>query len=302
MKVGVNEATELKALAERLELPFANLLWGYVLEDLMLRVCASAYREHLWLRSERPLGEEAYRRGTEPELSFFYRESSRLPAPEKLVPGQMLTTELGGQMLREIFDKPNKREVCWEGAAAGEAGAVTLELGALYRGMRVPVTMRMRTLADANQRPETRQIAAAAIEGAKIVCQVYSADNRVSHDLFEIFEKLELIGDMGAYFRVYQALKTQPLSGRYLMEEMQALTEKKPQVKKEKRILQLAGYKNYAYMRRRWEQYVKRQREEAPPWEEALELVLRLAGPLWLSLCRGEVFLDDWMPELGRYM
>ena len=48
MKVGVCEATELKKRSEMLSIPFADLLWGYAVEDLMLRVSTSAYREFLW--------------------------------------------------------------------------------------------------------------------------------------------------------------------------------------------------------------------------------------------------------------
>ena len=47
MKVGVCEATELKKRSEMLSIPFADLLWGYAVEDLMLRVSTSAYREFL---------------------------------------------------------------------------------------------------------------------------------------------------------------------------------------------------------------------------------------------------------------
>ena len=56
MKVGVNEAAELKALAEEKGIPFANLLWTYVLEDLLLRIGESSYEEYLWLQSHRMLG------------------------------------------------------------------------------------------------------------------------------------------------------------------------------------------------------------------------------------------------------
>ena len=35
MKVGVCEATELKKRSEMLSIPFADLLWGYAVEDLI---------------------------------------------------------------------------------------------------------------------------------------------------------------------------------------------------------------------------------------------------------------------------
>lgn len=74
MKVGVCEATELKKRSEILSIPFADLLWGYAVEDLMLRVSTSAYREFLWLMSLPLLGEEAYRQRAKKRIRFFIRE------------------------------------------------------------------------------------------------------------------------------------------------------------------------------------------------------------------------------------
>lgn len=54
-----------------LSIPFADLLWGYAVEDLMLRVSTSAYREFLWLMSLPLLGEEAYRQRAKKRIRFF---------------------------------------------------------------------------------------------------------------------------------------------------------------------------------------------------------------------------------------
>lgn len=86
MKVGVCEATELKKRSEMLSIPFADLLWGYAVEDLMLRVSTSAYREFLWLMSLPLLGEEAYRQRAKKRIRFFYKGSEEELTPDKLRP------------------------------------------------------------------------------------------------------------------------------------------------------------------------------------------------------------------------
>lgn len=83
MKVGVCEATELKKRSEMLSIPFADLLWGYAVEDLMLRVSTSAYREFLWLMSLPLLGEEAYRQRAKKRIRFFYKGSEEELTPDK---------------------------------------------------------------------------------------------------------------------------------------------------------------------------------------------------------------------------
>ena len=45
MKVGVCEALELKKQGEKLQLSFADALYGYMIEDVMLRIFGSDYRE-----------------------------------------------------------------------------------------------------------------------------------------------------------------------------------------------------------------------------------------------------------------
>ena len=47
MWVGTIQAPELKELAEQKSLPFANMLRSYALEDMLLRISDSEYRDHL---------------------------------------------------------------------------------------------------------------------------------------------------------------------------------------------------------------------------------------------------------------
>ena len=37
-------------------------------------------------------------------------------------------------------------------------------------------------------------------------------------------------------------------------------------------------------------------------WEETLDLILDFLTPVWSAFCNDEIFYDDWMPELGRFM
>ncbi len=297
----VCDAPELKKLEKERGIPFANLLRGYVVEDLMSRICGSEYCEYLWLRNDGMLGEEACRRGSEGKLEFYYRKSDKYLPPDKPAAGQTLTPALAEQFIHEVLQSENGSEVDWQGTAEAQSAGVLLRLTAFYRDMQVPIAVELAALTMENQRPERRKLELVTVHGKKVDYWVYSAENQLSFDLLQILDKLELIGDMSPYDRTYRTLLSQPLSGRHMMEELKMLTERMPQVRKERRLEQLEQYRSYAYMRRRWEQYRKRH-GGAAAWEEVLDLILTLAKPLWLSLCRGEVFLDDWMPELGRFL
>lgn len=302
MKVGMNEAQELKRLSDERGLSFANLLRTYVLEDLMARIYSSGYQKCLWLKDDRMLGEAGCRRGSEETLFFYYKESVRAFPEDKLVPGQKLSVRLMEAFADQVLRAENSAQVRWQSEAEKRAGLIFMNLLAFYKGMKVPVTLQVAALAQEVQNPERRVLERVASAGRELVYWRYSSENQLSQDLFQIMDKLELIGDMGAYYRTYRILCTQPLSGRHMVEELSRLAERTPQVKNERRLAQLGGYREYAYMRKRWDQYIRRQRMEPAVWEEALDLILALATPIWQSLCRNEIFLEDWMPELGRYM
>lgn len=302
MKVGICEAQQLKERSEELGLSFAEMLWGYMVEDAMLRIYASAYREHLWLVSRNVLGADSYQRRTEESIHFLYQPSERMMAKEKLCPGQRLSAALCEQMVQDIFAKEDDRQINWSAEVSEEKGVCRIYLTGMYKEMQVPFCLAVHSVDAPNQRPGRQEIDLTVMKNHRLSYLEYAPENQLSRDLFEIINKLELIGDMGCYHRVYQMLCREPLSGRYVLEELNALTESSPKVRKEQRIGQLAEYRNYTYMRKRWEKYVRNRNVGEVAWEDLLQLLLQFLTPVWHSLCCNEIFFDDWMPELGRFL
>ena len=302
MKVGVCEALELKKQGEKLQLSFADALYGYMIEDVMLRIFGSDYREYLWLTSRNVLGVEAYRNRSEKQIGFLYQPVARRIAPEKLCPGQKLSVALCKHMMLELLGGDNVQQISWSGEVTEKEGIFYLHLTGTYRQMQVPLCIAIRSVQAKNQRPEQKEIRLPVIENRHLSYLVYAPENLLSRDLFEIVNKLELIGDMGCYDRVYQVLRKESLSGRYVLEEFGTLSESCPQVRKMQRLTQLAEYESYAYMRKRWEKYVRNRGIEYVPWAQVLQLILEFLTPVWQSLCENTIFFDDWMPELGRFL
>ena len=68
MKVGSDTADTLKKQSELQQIPFANLLWIYMAEDMMQRFYQSSYKEILWLQKGR---------------SAFCTNKASVPGPKK---------------------------------------------------------------------------------------------------------------------------------------------------------------------------------------------------------------------------
>ena len=205
MKVGVCEATELKKRSEMLSIPFADLLWGYAVEDLMLRVSTSAYREFLWLMSLPLLGEEAYRQRAKKRIRFFYKGSEEELTPDKLQPGQRLSIAMGEHIKTTLFAKENAQKIHWEGTVTALSGGIRLSMTAGYFDMKVPLNIEIYSFGAISQIPGTREEELIAVGGGRTISYlVYSPESELSYDLFAIMDKLELIGSMGSYYDAYR--------------------------------------------------------------------------------------------------
>lgn len=89
MKHRIDRAA-LEEKSEELEIPFSNLLAGYVLESLMYLITESEFWKYLWLKTGSLLGVDKYNRDSIPTLEFAYvadedAESEKKPVPEKIV-------------------------------------------------------------------------------------------------------------------------------------------------------------------------------------------------------------------------
>ena len=55
-------------------------------------------------------------------------------------------------------------------------------------------------------------------------------------------------------------------------------------------------------MKKRWQQYEKIHLKEKEEWECVLNRIMTFISPVWKALCEDEIFVDDWMPELERFL
>jgi hypothetical protein len=325
MIVGTQPDSFLAVIAGREGLSIAEALRGYAIEELLCRVYESAYGEFLWLKGMQAVGPENYRRRQEACLDFYYAESHKYIAPGKIVPGAPWTDALTERLQKELFEVPDSEKISFtvenravfsrnaaDGQpkhaevypASGEAqkGTWVWTLRAGYQDMYAPVMVKMTPLLDRNLLPEKRLLPLLEEPGKTLTVFEYSAESRLAEDFFEIMKMLELISDMGTYDRVNQLLKTESINGRHIMEELDEKLKAEPKMRREKRIEQLEGYRDYTYMSKRWQQYERRNAKAEEPWTEVMDRLLRFGEPIWRALCRKEVFFDDWMPELSRFL
>lgn len=302
MRLGVEFPQKWKEKSEKEHILISDLLYGYAVENLMIRLSSSSFKEYLWLTNEEALGEEAYRKKTKDSLEFLYVESEKKIYQSGLAAGQPFSQDLLEFFLNELFAEIDETQILWNHSVHSmEKGAYVL-LTATYMDMQVPLTMRIEVAHLTTEHPKRKELKRLFEEKKPLEFLSYSKESSLSEALFEIMRKLELISDMESYYVANEIIKSQSISGRHILEDFKSMGEKEPKVVSMKRLEQLKTYKTYGYMKKKWQQYVRTHKVEAEEWEVVMDRILNFTGPLWKALCENEIFFDDWMPELGRFL
>lgn len=301
MKLGMTFPQKWKDKSEKDNIILSDILYGVAVENLMQRLEKSSFHEYLWLANEEAIGEASYKKKIKARLEFLYVESGKKNYHTYVVAGDPFSHEVLILLLEELFSD-TQEGVSWEYQIGESQAGVSLLLTFLHLDMRVPIAVYIGTSVVRVQKPKRKELKFLLAEKRTFQYLCYSKESILAEDLFEIMRKLELISDMKAYDEANMILRNYSISGRYILDEFASMSEKEPKVATLKRLEQIESYKNYGYMRKRWQQYQRNQGNSQEAWEDVLERILAFMNPIWKALCQNEIFFDDWMPELRRFL
>ncbi len=150
--------------------------------------------------------------------------------------------------------------------------------------------------------PVRKDIVCKADENIKFEILLYPIECQAIDLISEIIKKLELINDMDVYYRLNQILEEEPLDGLKLSKEMEKRIESGEIKITPEKLKKLISYSKYKYMKNKWDRYQRVNNRKEPTWEKQQETLMKFLTPLWDSMSKGNIFIDNWMPELGRYL
>lgn len=301
MKLGTKFPREWIEISEKEDILVSDILYGVAVEDLLRRIEGSSFYEYLWLTNEQAVGIDAYKKKSKDRIEFLYVESGKKNYLSRAVAGQAFDLDVLALLLEELFSETDA-QTQWEYKVSDSENGKSLHLTYTYLEMQVPVSLYIRTSVVKTQKRKEKEMPYLLDNRKQCKYLCYSKESILAESLFEIMRKLELISDLEAYAEANQILKEYSISGRYILEEFYAMGEKEPKVKSLKRLEQIASYKNYGYMKKRWQQYERNHKSEKEDWEQVVDRILSFLGPVWKALCEDEIFFDDWMPELERFL
>lgn len=280
---------EIRRKGKSLGLSYVQSLSLFLFETVLTWVSETELQELLWLKlSEFCLTEK--KQGELNEIIFYTKEISY---------GRLETS------IQKLFLKKEHEfsKMSWKLVIYDRQLQIPLEvqLGQVQAAFQMVI----RPVWGQDQFPEEGHYPLRMLEKEKnseIAYCAYPTELNLAECFYEILEKMELIGDLEAYDLACRILKEYPVEGRRIYVHMKELLEKQPMASIKKRWDTVLGYREYGYMRKRWNKYQKGRKEKTSSWEECMDLLGQFFSPIWKAIQEDTIFFGDWMPSLGRYL
>ncbi len=264
---------------------------AFAASELAALIASTPLGDRMWLRNPKQLDVDG--QGAE-QVVLRYISPTGIDAgrlKEEILTGLMQWPRIFGQTVEPYFS--GEGEVINNGELR-----LTLE----HKGMRIPVTIYMTGSDDPAAEPVSIRHAMVFDPDRYADILELSYEDEAAECLGQIFEKMELIDDMGAYWRLSNLLSSEALRGHRIGERFAHICEEKNIILSDERFALFESYGTYIYMKRKWSKYKKRHQKMSLEWENTHSIVSQFAKPIYDAISRADVFFGDWMPELMRFL
>lgn len=286
--------TALWEKSSELALPLEWMLAGYVMQQLAVELAESERGGRLLLKNPGVLEMSGFGRNGANRLYYVYVKQ----------PGEIFSKADFAVFLKNTIKWDTQTNITWSWRSRAEGSKLIVELVAVLDEMRMPVELVVDAVEEgAFAYPVGEYPVRLLMENNKI-CRiaVYPLAEIFFDDLGEVLTKLELIGDMAVYERIYETLGVLNFEGRQFQKSFENYCAEHAIALDEVRYGQMERYQTYPYMEKKWKSYLKKKKRNAPSWENVYGRFWSFLMPPWDAHLHGLIYLGSWISDLGRYL
>lgn len=282
----INKAI-VKAKANELHIKFANLLAGAVCEEIIGLTVTSKFAKDLLINNAQEFNLSNYKDREVRDIVFIYCAS---------------TDKSLKVVLMDLFLHYIKNGASLGFSIEGNIEVDGISLRIKIDDMYVPVFVHILSQPRDRINPEEGVMQLSLENNKTINYLAYPKEQDIAQNIFEIISMLELISDLKPYYKIYDVLKSNSISGRKVKEALSGLCNVAGIVPDEGRMKTISGYKSYTYMKKRWKVELRVLKRTEPSWDEVMEYFLPFIEPIWTAMIGDEIFIGDWMPAIKRFL
>lgn len=280
----------VKAKSEELQIPYANLLSAFVVEEIVVAVSESEESEHFWLKNDAVLTLESYKRKAPNRLEYMFSGE------------EGLTVEDMTHRMRLIFQNEKRTELKWKYQVEKTGAVVRVHLLGRIEELEIPIELVISQQMDESLTPEKEELRLFLQNRQTVEYLHYPVEGLLAEHFTRILKDMELLGDLNSYYMIWELLRKEMNSTRKVTEHLEVLMKKYRIPIEKERFEMVCTYRGSSYMKKRWKSYLHRERKTDPSFEEAMDIMIAYFRPIWDALTEGNYYLGDWMPELMRYL
>ncbi|MCR4781701.1 MAG: hypothetical protein K5851_02970 [Lachnospiraceae bacterium] len=272
---------DIKKISDERHIPFPNLLFYYMKCEIIKALKKTNMR--VYFKQEPKICEGIYNSKRDSRISVFIENQTEVDLLQSLN-DEFLKTSL---ILEGLKITPKETEIVLSVGKAHETFIIdktNVEEGVIY--------------------PDTKEIEDILNKDKPIEISLYQPESRACDLIIPILDKLELMNDMEVYDEIYTLLLKEPLDGLKLYKTFQTKMELSgySNEKLKNRIDTFKKYSNNYFLRKKWKAYLRVNRYDSLEWTFVHDKIMKFIEPLEKACIDDVVFLDSWMPELGRFL
>jgi hypothetical protein len=283
--------TVLQGRSRELGLPLERIFACYVKEQLALRLSAASGGKRFLLKNPRSLSlHEPY-------------DSRRLSYGYVMQEGEQFTRAAISQSFRQVLKCEQETSITWNWQSRMAGDHMCVELVAELDGMELPLELLVypMSLEDAGL-AATQEIRLLMENNGRTQIAVYPQEALFFEDMGELLTKLELMGDMAVYERIYEGLGILSFEGRQFWQKLEASCTQWNIKLDEMRYQQLERYRTYPYLIKKWKAYLRKNGRQLPTWDDVYGRIWEFLSPPWEAAKKDLIYLGTWIPDIGRYL
>lgn len=284
----------IREKSTELAIPMERLLAGYVMEQLAVELSESERGKRLLLKNPGMLGLSGFDRGGSHRLYYAYVKQA----------GEVFRKADFAAFLKNTIKWETQTNIEWSWRSRTEGSRLIVELMAVLDDMRMPVELVLDPIEEESLGYPAGEYTVRLVMENDKTCRiaVYPAQELFFNDLYEVLIKLELIGDMAVYERIFETLGMLDFEGRQFQRDLERFCGEHGIVMDEVRFAQMERYRTYPYMAKKWKSYLKKIGKTTPKWEDVYGRFWSFLMPPWEAGLQGMIYLGSWIADLGRYL
>lgn len=298
----IYSSAELKQKAAAEKVPFSQMLGWYMYSCAAEAVAESAFGSCLWLIYPHSFLASQDRHMFENGLDYYYKEDEKITPRDGFVAGQKLTIGLTQIIFSKVLRSIESAGLNIKGIPdeINSQGSYSIKFHIEYEKMYFPMQLRIRKTSE-NVFPEKASLKLVSSDTPVDILR-YPKELDAADNVYYIMKQLELANDMDRYLMFYDELSEESIDGREVSERLSQLLQSDGRTAEGSRLERFLSYRDSRVMQKKWKSVLKRHKLQSPIWTEAHEKMSNFIKPVWESLVVNQVFLGDWMPQLGRFL